>query len=445
MKVNVMDAERIAISEIHNIESIRFSDIGVAHVGSSKTSLYNELLNDGNTLIKPMLTISYDGTHVMVLTSDDINFDYYVKKVREVYLKEKDKYIEGSLLKRKINIDDLSKKILLSDTITQTSDLYSFYDDKESYKNSLISSEREIRALLPLIEYVISSNLSNIGKTYNPCLEHDFKGYAPSGTYTLYGYIDGIFLPIPMHITKDNNIYHLTINNVFEELNPLSITINFNRTSLDIISSLDSLGYESLESFKYVDGTLKHEKEIHTNDKCVYVDPVIINDRADSPNLSKIDEDDNLTWFNLPWGAKLGFKDEEVKIDNFSKTCFKKIQYIDSNEEGFINIESAEERFKRKTADFRDTKDLVFDDVDKTMIGFKDNNTIFIETSFSENGTTGEYKDKFADKKYYHFSSANTFDEITKDNIYPVRREYDIYEPGDLKENYKIRRIAKRK
>ena len=40
MKVNVMDAERIAISEIHNIESIRFSDIGVAHVGSSKTSLY---------------------------------------------------------------------------------------------------------------------------------------------------------------------------------------------------------------------------------------------------------------------------------------------------------------------------------------------------------------------------------------------------------------------
>ena len=79
------------------------------------------------------------------------------------------------------------------------------------------------------------------------------------------------------------------------------------------------------------------------------------------------------------------------------------------------------------------------------MIGFKDNNTIFIETSFSENGTTGEYKDRFADKKYYHFSSANTFDEITKDNIYPVRREYDIYEPGDLKENYKIRKVTKRK
>ena len=442
MKLNVMDAERIAISEIRNIESIRFSDLGVAHTGSSKTSLYNELINDGNTLIKPILTITYDGAHILVLTSDDINFDYFVKKVREVYLKEKDQLIEGSLIKRNIDIDEVSKKILLSDTITQTSSLYSFYDGKESFDKSLISSEKETRSLLPLIEYIINSNLSNIGKTFK--MGKDFTGYAPSGTYTLYGSIDGIYLPIPIHIEKYDNTYFLYISNVFEELTPLKVSIDFTRTKLNIVSNLPELGYQMIESFEYLAGKLRNEKEVYVSGKCVFVNPIIIDDKVESPNISKIDESDTLDWFNLPWGAKLGFKNEETRIDDTSKTCYKKIQYIDSNDKEFINIESAEERFLRKTADFRDVKNIIFDDVDKIMVGFKDNNTIFIETSFSENGATGEYKEKFADKRFYHCSSVESFDDITKENIYPVKREYGVYEPGDLKENYKIRKVTKR-
>nr|MCR5482873.1 hypothetical protein [Bacilli bacterium] len=98
MKINAMNDERIAISNIENIESIKFGDLGLTGVKSTN----NGLLNNGNTLIKPMLTIAYNGANILVLSSDDENFDYFVKKVRDIYLKEKDKPIEGSILKRHI-------------------------------------------------------------------------------------------------------------------------------------------------------------------------------------------------------------------------------------------------------------------------------------------------------------------------------------------------------
>ena len=271
MRINDMDEERITISEIHNIESIKFSDLGIAHTGNSKTSLYNELINDGNNLIKPMLSIVYDGAKILILSSDDKNFNYFVKKVREVYLEEKDKPIVGAFFNKSIAIDEISKKILLSDTITQTSELYEFYSNMESYDNKLISNDTEIKALLPLIEYVINTNLNNIDETFK--LDGNFNGYGPSGNYVFYGGVNGIYTPIPTLIKKHNNTYDITVGNLFGNFKPLKVTINFKKTSLDIISNIDYLNYQMLETFKYKNGLLYNIKEIYSKDN-VNIDAV---------------------------------------------------------------------------------------------------------------------------------------------------------------------------
>lgn len=436
-----MGDKRITINEIHDIESITINDLGVSYIEDSRSSLCNGLIKNGEELIIPMVSVAYDGANVIVLDAKEEEFNYFVKKVRDIYLKEKDKPIEGSITKRTISIDENSKKLLLSDTLTKTSDMYSHYKEMDSFDESLIADDKETKSLLPLIEYIVKSNLSMLDKTFT--MEHDLEGYAPSGNYTTSGYIDGYYYPIPLFIIKGKNSYSIRVGNVFGELHPLEIIIDFKKTRLDIISKVDTLGYYQLESFEYENGVVKNEREVYSGNKCVYIDPIILDTKIDTPSISKIDEDDTLDWFRMPWGASLGFKVEEKVIDEDSKAILNKIQYIDSNDNTFINLVSAEKRYNRRSLDFRRKKDIVYDDVDKTMVGFKDNDTVYIETSFKDDGAVGEYKEKYAGKNFYHFSKELDFNKIDNTNVYPVSRDYDVYEPGDLIDNYKIKTYSR--
>ena len=53
------------------------------------------------------------------------------------------------------------------------------------------------------------------------------------------------------------------------------------------------------------------------------------------------------------------------------------------------------------------------------------------------------YKDKFANKYFYQVSSATNIDEINNTNTYPVSKEYEVYEPGELLNNYEIKKLVK--
>lgn len=444
MKTKMMDVDSITISKIHNLESITIRDLGLS-LRNDNTSLKNELLENGNTLIIPMVSISYDGANILVLTSKDKNFNYFVNKVKEVYLKEKDGFIEGSILKRKIDIDEESKKILLSDTLTKSSDLYNTYESKDSYELSLMPRDKEIKALLPLIEHIISDNLSNVDKKFT--LDKDLKGYAPTGRFTLSGYINGEYLRVPIYIKKDNNKYYLRIGNVFEKLKPLDVVINFERTSLDIISSVDELNYSSYESFKFNNGKLTNLKEIHVGDKCLFTDSLSIGIPTDAPVLANIDNSNTTNWFKTSWNAYLGFIEEENRIDDSSSIDYRSIQYIDTNDDVFINIQSAEKRFNKRTKDQINVNGMIFDEVDKKMVGYKnkEDDLIYIETKFNENSSSGDYKEKYANRYFYHVSNANSFDEINNTNTISISRECDVYNPGDLIGNHKVRKVSKGK
>ena len=444
MKLKSMDSVELAINNIQNIESISFKDIAFISAGLSKTNTYERILNDNNQLFIPILSISYGESKALALTSFDKEFDKFFKKVREVYLKEKDRPIPGSIFRKYIDIDDYSKKVLLSDSIIKTSDLYSFYKDKNSYDEQLISKEKEVYGLVPLISYIIDTNLSMFGKHFKSF--NKINGFGARGNYILYGEINNIYTPIPIQINKmDNNNYKLSIGNIFNDLLSLNVTISFNKTSLDLKCEVPEYNYSFLESYIY-DGKLTSTREIYLGEKLHYSNPKIIDKFSEESIVSNVDisvdkkedEFNKLDWFLLPWGANIGFKFIEDRIDDDTKISSRKIQYIDKNDNVFINLVSAEKRLIRTTRDFRMARDIVFDDVDKTMIGYRNDDITYISTEFGDDGATGEYKSKYAGKWFYHITS-DDFDNLNSNNLCPVGYDLGVYEQGDLLQNRKIK------
>ena len=57
VKLVSMDDVECAINNIHNIESISFSDLALVSVGKSKTDTYSRVLEDGNQLFIPLLQL----------------------------------------------------------------------------------------------------------------------------------------------------------------------------------------------------------------------------------------------------------------------------------------------------------------------------------------------------------------------------------------------------
>ena len=440
-----MDDIELAINNIQNIESISFSDASIIPIGQTKTKTYQQIHKDSGNLYVPLLSIAYDGSNTLSLMSSDKHFDKFVKKVREVYLKEKDRPIPGHIMETFISIDDYTKKILLSDSVIETSELYSFYKDKNGYEEELISKEKEVFGLLPLISYIIDTNLSMFGKHFKSL--NQINGFGPRGNYILYGEVNNIYTPIPIKVNKIcNNTYELEIGNLFGDLVPLFVTINFNKTRLDIECYVPRYNYELLESYTYDEGKLTSTREIYLDKKVHYSKPIVFDKSSEETNISKVDISDDkkdsefnkLDWFTLPWGANIGFKFIENRIDDETKTSSRKIQYIEKNDNVFINIVSAERRLIRKTPDFMQARDIIFDDVDKTMVGYRDNGITYISTLFGDDGATGEYKEYYAGKSFYHVTS-DDFDNLNSNNLYPVGYDFYVYEQGDLLENQIIK------
>ena len=466
-----MDPIEIKINDIHDIELISFRDITFCLTGA-KTDDYELQMKDSDVLEVPMLTVFFngpDGIDYICLTSLDKHFNAFVKKVREVYLKEKDRPIPGHLFSTFISIDDYSKRLLLSDSITKTSDLYSFYKEKTGYEEPFISKEKEMFGLLPLINYIIDTNLLiRVGKRLEA--KNIINGYGPAGKYVLFGDVDGSTIPFLIQVIKmNNNNIVLEIGNVFGELNPLIVNINLNKTSFDIICEVPKSNYKLEETYKYDNGKMICSRRAFIDGESRYFAPSECEKKDNEPSLSKLDEDDKLDWFELPWGANLGFKYTEdtsksiVKVKNDKKAenndldtgseekdvpiinsiATRKIQYIDVNDNVFVNLESAEKRLIRQSSEFRLVKDIVYDDVDKTMVGYKDNDLTFIATIFGDDGAVGEYKEKYAGRCFYHISPETDFNKLNNKNIYPVREEFGIFGQSDLLDSYKLKNLIK--
>ena len=465
MKVKSMDSVELQINQIHNIESIKFCDLSI--VGSSKdedTEAYERIHDVGGHLFIPCLIVIYDNNNIIGLSSLDKHFDKLVKKIKEVYLEEKDRPIPGHEFIKYISIDDYSKKILESDSSIKTSDLYSFYKDKTGYDLPLISKQKEVIGFLPLIEHILSTNLEIIYGTDTKKFKSNnlIKGYGPKGDYILFGSIGYKTVTLPMLVEKtDDNTLSIIIANALGELKPLTINIFFNKGSLDISSISEDNNYEYIESYTYNNGELSKIEEIYSDDRIIFYKPTKYQGSDVAPNISKIDapikpkkspdaslenevdmtletENEKLKWFDLPWGAKIGFSNDEEIVDDFTKVTIKKVQYIGINQDVFVNLTSAEKRLSRLNKDYSHAQDITIEDVDKTMVGFREGDITYISTTFGDSGVLGEYNSYYAGKHFYHVTGESDFEKINNSNIHSVGYECDVAEREFIIDNIKV-------
>ena len=119
----------LEISQIKDIRSITYKDIYASH-SSSPTIL-------------PGFIVTYGAKNTMLfLTSQDKFFEEFVRKIREVYLEEKDQVIrEGIKGKEYIRLDPLSRRMLLNGDLDEIEEVYKQYDGRESYEESLLFEE----------------------------------------------------------------------------------------------------------------------------------------------------------------------------------------------------------------------------------------------------------------------------------------------------------------
>ena len=149
--IQEMDPMLIKIQEIKDIEEIRFSDLMPSTLGDKITVL-------------PSLLVVYNGGKMLNLCSKDSYFDVLVRKVFQVYNREKDRVVSDPTydpfgLKKKLLIDERTKAILETGSLTKVNEIYSFYDTKKSYDRTLIFQSDTLRMLLPIIKYHLKQKL----------------------------------------------------------------------------------------------------------------------------------------------------------------------------------------------------------------------------------------------------------------------------------------------
>ena len=429
----------IQINTIKNIESINFSDASIIKMSKDKPIITNELLENGKELIIPMLTVTYNGMNIITLCSQDEYFNTYVEKVKEVYLKEKDRIIPP--FNKTIEIDDNSKNILLSGIINDNNNSYDFYKDKEGYDKPLILNDKKIKFLLPIIEYVIKENLKLFNKDFK--IKNEIKGYSGTGNYVISGYTDGIYDFYPSNISINENTYEINIGNIIKNNVPLKIIIRFKDNKIELISIMNKLKYYYYESFNYEDNIIINTKELDIDNKCVLFNKEKINKNSEEV-LSNIDEDNNnVEWYKLPWNANVGIINNIQEIDSNNRKIFNKLIYSYYDKDIFVNKILSSNRFIRDTNSYLENKNLKFDIIEKNIFGIKDNDLIIIETKFNDNGLTGTYKEKYQGKYFYHITNKNEFNEIDKNNLISINKDMDIYTDGDILENDNIKKYIK--
>lgn len=438
MRYYGMDPNLITIYNIRNIESIKVWDL----VQNS----------EGKRLVIPAIMIIYDGGKQLNLCAKDKYFDIYVKKVVEVYRDEKNNTLEDALtdpfrLRSKIEIDEYTRSILESGSLEKINGIYRFYQDKESYDESLMFQIDEVKSLINMVQYHIKRLFVNTDTnvTFNP----EFSGFRDN--YVMSGQINGVehYFPFIYQKNSDNN-YEFWINGLVNQNRPVRVSISFKKDGINVVVSID--GYELYEesSYSITNGTVK---EIHDVTRKGITIGYKNNDLEMIPNnplsnLESLDEDINLKWYMLPWGAVYGC---DVVLDEVSST--EKIievhnMYLDTFDNGFVKKEYYSKNYKRNRTVAVNAEDMMLDEVIKNMIGVsidKDGKLYVIETSFDKVGLSEDnYNGTYGGKYFYHGCYAEDgIKGVEKVKLVTLSKKQNVISNSDLVNKYRILKLVK--
>ena len=443
MEVKIADKRLIEINHIKNIKSIAYRDLYVPN-------------GRKDTIIAPGFIVEYGSpSKVIQMTSYDEYFDEFVRKIKDVYLDEKDKVLDVFLGQKKyIDIDPLSKVMLLEGNLEDIGNIYGQYVDAQSYDESLLMEEDRFKAFWPLIQYHLKEFLLLFDKSItNIKLSNGINGI-----YHLNAKINNVDTILPIYYEEYNNTFNIQIGNLFDKCLPLIIKAELDKNGIVVDCKItdpeDDWELSDYYTYKVRNDKIYSVRNATTSEKTIkfetkYLDMVIPKSSSElgdedletkkikeSIDIYEFDsKSKNINWFKLPWDSYIGLKEEKVYInDNYEITteeCEQRIVenriiYLCPTNDTFYLNEFANKRFHKKITDTTIGGNVTLDSMQKTRIGLKVEGKYLVETYFGDNGlSTGKYSQTLLDNYFYHIYK-------NKDVYILLDREDGLEDKSDL-------------
>ncbi len=439
MKYYGMDPTLVEIYNIRNIESIKLWDL-VSHDESNKR------------IVIPAFMVIYDGGKQLNLCAKDKYFDIFVKKITEVYRDEKNNILEDALtdpfgLSRHIEIDDFTKSVLESGDLTVANEIYGFYKDKERYEGSLFYQVDEVKSLVKIIQYHIKRLFANTDRNVN--FNDEFSGYR--NNYVMSGQIDGIDQYFPFTFQKvDSNHYEIWVNGLVNQNLPVRVDVIFKKDELDVVVEIEP--YELKEESRYVitNGVVKSIHDATRRGITIGYKNNDLEKMETNPldNIANLDEEVNLDWFILPWGAVYGCASKIEDVSGYEKVIEIHNMYLDVFDGGFVRKEYYSKNYKRNRTVSLNAQDVVLEEIKKNILGIsidKEGKIFVVETSFDEGDVSNDfYNGAYGGKFFYHGCyTENGVSGIDRKRLVTLNKEKNVLNNSDLVNKYRILKLVK--
>ena len=426
MKTITTKEELMRIRQIKNITSIEYKDIYLPN-------------SNGNKQLVPGLIITYGDTNtLMFLTSSDPFFDEYVRKVREVYLEEKDHVIrEGIKGKEYIQINPTTKEILLHGDLENTTSRIQKYAATSSYKESLLMEEDRLKAIFPMMEY----HLKELLKRFDRNISQIKCSEGINGVYYLTAKIQNTPITIPVYYEEQEDSFKITFASLLEDAIPIQMEGMFTKSGINIHTYIEEYNYSDYTTYQVQNNKMVKEREIHFEGRLRHYEkqdlPVTSKDEAES--IYKIEGESNgITWYQLPWNAFIGLREDKwymkedgtrSKQEENERMVENKIIYLGKNQDSFYMKEIASKRYHRKLDDRTEGGNLLLDYQNMRKIGLLSKDSCIIETHFIDRGVSGKYQEALSGNYFYEIYDTNLNQGRFINQKDGLEEKSDLFEP----------------
>ena len=419
---DIKDKELLTIKQIKNLSFIKIYDIASFE------------LDDSRRYSLPAMMINYDGNKYLNMSGRDKYFDQFVKKVQQVYLKEKPTArVDTSYSPfetEAIKIDPVSEKILLSGNLQREGEIYDFYTDKKFYNHSLLFDKDDMRLILPTLKYNLKEFMDKVGIIINYPEDNRLLGYREN--YSIDAKVKGLDDKLLFEFSQTDGGYRIgvrSMQNLFPD-SEVNITINTDAIYID----LEMIGKEthseviyelinkpSVRKITYINGIMtEFDKE-----------PLTQSEKPDSllPLLKEYDGD----WYQLPWGDWYGIKEEIEQVTDFEKITTRDSKFVSMHSDGFLIHDDYRKKWVKDAAVNTVEKSMILDDIKKTIKGKRLYDDVFLlETHFIDRASTNDQK------YFYHVSNRKRVSDITLESLAGLSRDNNIMCSGDLNDKDSI-------
>lgn len=428
MRIQKMNETLLEINQMKELISVDYKDI-----------YYNG--PQEKRKIMPGFLVFYGNLKHLFLTVADPYFEDFVRRLKEVYKLEQDKVLqEGILGEERISITPFTKSLLLNGDLDTTSSLYQFYKGKTSYEESLLFESDKRSTLIPIIEYHLKETMKLLDKTLGEI--HLSEGI--NNSFYLKTIINNTPMILPITIEEiSSNEYLIQVGNLLDSAIPLKMKITFTKDGIHVRNEIQE--YQIVDETQFVVSEFEslQKRDIYKGNKLIVYEDKRLNPKKNPiENTTALDnQEQKMVWYSLPWDAYLGVK-EDIKYlredgefseeETKDRMTTKRVAYASRKKDTFLVKEMMSKRYEKRSETIMDAKNVVFDYLNKTIIGLKQETGYIIETSFEGPAKTGFYKTNLDGKHFYHIARETNLENLQESSLIPLSREDGLEENVDL-------------